>query len=122
MASVTLTVCEVGLECFSACVSALGTVISQLIVADPRAKGRINWRSVFAYTSFGSVLSTLPSVWVISVHSSWFMSQFCPLFTVSTERARLPKTCFVQEIEKKMCVCVCVCVSVCVCVRACVMK
>ncbi|KAK7505993.1 hypothetical protein BaRGS_00002715 [Batillaria attramentaria] len=41
----------------NAVVSGLGTIISQLIVADPKAKGRINWRSVFAYTSFGFVVN-----------------------------------------------------------------
>lgn len=41
----------------SACVSGLGATISQLIVADPSAKGRINWRNVFAYVSFAFVIN-----------------------------------------------------------------
>ncbi|KAK7087830.1 peroxisomal membrane protein 2-like [Littorina saxatilis] len=41
----------------NACVSALGTTISQLIAPDPRTNGKINWRSVFAYTSFGFVVN-----------------------------------------------------------------
>lgn len=42
----------------NAVVSGLGTIVSQLIVADPRAKGgRIFWRNVLAYTSFGFVVN-----------------------------------------------------------------
>uniref|UniRef100_A0A2C9LRX2 Peroxisomal membrane protein 2 n=1 Tax=Biomphalaria glabrata TaxID=6526 RepID=A0A2C9LRX2_BIOGL len=37
----------------NAVVSGLGNIISQYLAPDPTAKGRINWKSVFAYISFG---------------------------------------------------------------------
>ncbi|KAL8577500.1 hypothetical protein ACOMHN_023473 [Nucella lapillus] len=41
----------------SACVSGFSAAVSQLIVADPSTKGRIHWRNVFAYGSFGFLIN-----------------------------------------------------------------
>ncbi|KAH9503871.1 Peroxisomal membrane protein 2 [Bulinus truncatus] len=37
----------------NAVVSGFGNIISQYLAPDPTFKGRINWKSVFAYSSFG---------------------------------------------------------------------
>ncbi|XP_025092143.1 peroxisomal membrane protein 2-like [Pomacea canaliculata] len=57
----------------NALVSGLGTIISQLIVKDSRAKGRIYWRSVFAYMSFGLIVSG-----PITHHLYAFMEKYFP--------------------------------------------
>ncbi|XP_059141129.1 peroxisomal membrane protein 2-like [Physella acuta] len=41
----------------NAIVSGVGNIISQIAAPDKSAGGRINWRSVFAYTSFGFLVN-----------------------------------------------------------------
>lgn len=38
---------------YSAVVAGLGNIISQILAPDQTTAGKINWRSVFAYTTFG---------------------------------------------------------------------
>ncbi|KAK3710507.1 hypothetical protein RRG08_021322 [Elysia crispata] len=38
-------------------ISAFGNVVSQILAPDPTTGGKINWRSVFAYSSFGFLVN-----------------------------------------------------------------
>ncbi|CAG5114917.1 unnamed protein product [Candidula unifasciata] len=41
----------------NAIISGIGNIISQLVAPDPATGGRINWRSVLAYSSFGFLVN-----------------------------------------------------------------
>ncbi|XP_076472951.1 peroxisomal membrane protein 2-like [Babylonia areolata] len=68
----------------SACVSGLSATISQLIVADPASKGRINWRNIFAYASFGFVMSG-----PLFHHLYAFLEKYLPAGSPSSSLRRL---------------------------------